>query len=50
MGNPYHYFAVVSNMWSWDGERLLRWQRERCGTVEKVIDVLKNDLAWDSAL
>jgi len=44
-GNPYHYFAVVTNMWSWDGERLLRWQRERCGTVEKVHDVLKNDLA-----
>jgi hypothetical protein len=47
-GNRYHYFAVVSNMWSWDGERLLRWQRERCGTVEKVIDVLKNDLASGS--
>ena len=44
-GNPYHYFAVVANMWSWGGERLLRWQRERCGTVEQVIDVLKNDLA-----
>jgi len=44
-GNPYHYFAVVSNMWNWDGERLLRWQRERCGTVEKAHDVLKNDLA-----
>lgn len=24
---------------------MLRWQRERCGTVEKVHDVLKNDLA-----
>jgi hypothetical protein len=47
-GNPYHYFAVVSNMWSWNGERLLRWQRERCGTVEKVIDGLKNDLATGS--
>lgn len=44
-GTPYHYFAVVTNMWDWDGERLLRWQRERCGTVEKVHDVLKNDLA-----
>jgi hypothetical protein len=43
-GNPYHYFAVVTNM-SWDGERLLQWQRERCGTVEKVHDALKNDLA-----
>ena len=47
-GNRYHYFAVVSNMWSWNGERLLRWQRERCGTVEKVVDVLKNDLATGS--
>jgi len=23
----------------------LRWQRERCGSVEKVHDVVKNDLA-----
>jgi hypothetical protein len=44
-GNAYHYFAVVTNIWSWNGERLLRWQRERCGTVEKAHDVLKNDLA-----
>jgi len=44
-GTAYHYFAVVTNMWDWDGERLLQWQRERCGTVEKVHDVLKNDLA-----
>lgn len=44
-GNPYHYFAVVTNMWSWDGERLLRWQRERCGTIEKIHDLMKNDLA-----
>jgi hypothetical protein len=32
-------------MWRWDGERLLQWQRERCETVKKVHDVLKNDLA-----
>jgi len=44
-GHPYHYFSVVTNMWSWDGERLLRWQRERCGTIEKIHDVMKNDLA-----
>lgn len=44
-GSPYHYFAVVTNMWSWNGERLLQWQRERCGTIEKVHDVMKNDLA-----
>jgi len=44
-GNAYHYYAVVTNNWEWDGERLLRWHREKCGTVEKVHDVLKNDLA-----
>ncbi len=43
-GNRYRYYAVVTNMWEWDGERLLRWQRERCGTVERVHNVLKNDL------
>ena len=44
-GNAYRYYAVVTNTWTWDGERLLRWHREKCGTVEKVHDVLKNDLA-----
>ena len=44
-GNPYHYYAVVTNRWEIDGEELLRWQRERCGSVEKVHDVMKNDLA-----
>jgi hypothetical protein len=43
-GNRYHYFAIVTNIWDWDGERLLRWHREKCGTVEKVHDVVKNDL------
>ena len=28
-----------------EGEEVLRWQRERCGSVEKVHDVVKNDLA-----
>lgn len=44
-GNAYRYYAVVTNNWGWDGERLLRWHREKCGTIEKVFDVLKNDLA-----
>jgi hypothetical protein len=44
-GNRYHYYAVVTNRWELDGEELVGWQRERCGTVEKVHDVLKNDLA-----
>ena len=44
-GNSYHYYAVVTNRWEKEGEELLRWQRERCGSVEKVHDVVKNDLA-----
>lgn len=35
----------MTNNWEWDGERLLRWHREKCGTIERVFDVLKNDLA-----
>lgn len=38
------HFAVVTNM-DWEGERLLRWQREKQGTVEHAHGVLKNDLA-----
>ena len=44
-GNSYHYYAVVTNRWEMEGEEVLRWQRERCGSVEKVHDVVKNDLA-----
>ena len=44
-GNAFHYYAVVTNRWEMDGEDVLRWQRERCGSVEKVHDVVKNDLA-----
>lgn len=43
-GNAYRYYAVVTNNWDWDGERLLRWHREKCGTIERVFNVLKNDL------
>jgi hypothetical protein len=42
--NAYRYYAVVTNNWEWEGERLLRWHREKCGTIEKIFDVLKNDL------
>jgi hypothetical protein len=35
---------VVTNM-GWNGERLLRWQREKQGTVEHGHGVVKNDLA-----
>jgi hypothetical protein len=38
------HFAVVTNM-DWDGARLLRWHREKQGTVEDGHDLLKNELA-----
>jgi len=41
---PYHYDAIATNM-EWEPENLIRWHYERCGSVEKVIDILKNDLA-----
>jgi hypothetical protein len=43
-GSAVHYYATVTNRWDWDGERLLRWSHERCGTVEPAHDVLKNEL------
>lgn len=43
--NSYHYYDVVTNRWEMEGEELLRWQRQRCGSVEKVHDIVKNDLA-----
>ena len=43
-GSALRYYATVTNRWDWDGERLLRWSHERCGTVELAHDVLKNEL------
>jgi hypothetical protein len=39
------HFAVRSNLWEWDGARLLQWHREKAGTIEHVHDVVKNELA-----
>jgi hypothetical protein len=43
-GSAVRYYATVTNRWDWDGERLLRWSHERCGTIEPAHDVLKNEL------
>ena len=40
----YEHFAVVTNRWTMEGNALLNWQRQRCGTVEWAHDLLKNDL------
>jgi hypothetical protein len=42
--SQWRHFSVVTNM-GWEAERLLRWQREKLGTVEHAHGVLKNDLA-----
>lgn len=39
----WRHFAVVINM-DWIGDRLLRWYREKQGTVEHALGILKGDL------
>lgn len=41
----WRHFAVVTNLHDWNGERLLRWHREKQGTVEHGHGVMKRDLA-----
>ncbi len=43
-GSTVMYFAVVSNLWGWSVPRLLEWHRQKAGTIERVHDILKNDL------
>lgn len=42
---PTKFVALVSNRWSMEGNELINWHREKCGTVEYRHDLLKNDLA-----
>ena len=44
-GQECKYFAVVSNLWDWKPKRLLKWHREKAGSIESVHDVIKNELA-----
>ena len=43
-GSAVKYFAVVTNLWDWDGRKLLEWHREKAGSIEAVHQVLKNEL------
>jgi hypothetical protein len=43
-GSAVKYFAVVSNIPEWPTAKLLEWHREKAGTIERVHDILKNDL------
>lgn len=44
-GTAVKHFAILSNVWEWDGARLLQWHREKAGTIELVHDVVKNEFA-----
>jgi hypothetical protein len=44
-GSAVKHFAVLSNVWDWDGAQLLQWHREKAGTIEHVHDVVKHELA-----
>lgn len=43
-GERWRHFAIVTNM-DWEGGRLLRWHRQKQGTVEQGHKIVKNELA-----
>ncbi len=43
-GSRRKHFAVVTNDWQRPAAELLRWHRQKAGTIEKLHDILKNDL------
>jgi len=43
-GSAIKHFAVVTNDWGRDGAALLQWHRQKAGSIEKLHDVLKNQL------
>lgn len=44
-GSRVKHFAVVTNIGEWKAARLIKWHREKAGTIEGVHAVLKNELA-----
>ena len=43
-GASVRYFAIVSNIWDMGGRDLLKWHREKAGTIEHVHHVIKGEL------
>ena len=44
-GTVAKHFAVVTNRFDFDGQRVLEWHREKAGSVEALHHVLKNEVA-----
>jgi len=44
-GTVAKHFAVVTNRFDFDGQRVLEWYREKAGSVEALHHVLKNEVA-----
>ncbi len=43
-GSDRKHHAGVSNLWEWEGARLLEWHREKAGTTEHTHEEVKNGL------
>ncbi|MDD5094628.1 MAG: transposase [Dehalococcoidia bacterium] len=44
-GSLSRHYAVVSNIWDMEGQKLLEWHRKKAGTIEHIHHVLDNELA-----
>ena len=44
-GVKIRHFAVATNMWDMEGQKLLEWQRGKAGTIEHIHHILDNELA-----
>ena len=44
-GAKTRHFAVVTNIWNMEGQKLLEWQRGKAGTIEHIHHILDNELA-----
>lgn len=43
-GSTVRHVAVLRNIWDWEPVKLIQWHREKAGTIERVHDVMNNDL------